>query len=131
MRRLLAVLLVVEAGLTASWLAGFLAVIGTYGWDVAVLVALRVAIAILQVTAGLMLTGGRLPAAVFARAAWIGSAVLLTVELGLGLAPSNVFPSYRWPLVVAYWIYAAAAVTLLGWAERRQATGDRPERDAG
>ena len=56
-------------------------------------------------------------------AAWslIASAALLTIELGARLSPSSLFPSYRWPVIGAYWAYAIAA----WWWIRRRAASPR------
>jgi hypothetical protein len=41
------------------------------------------------------------------------SAVLLTIETGWRLTPTDLDPTWRWPLVAAYWVYALGAVYAL------------------
>jgi hypothetical protein len=41
------------------------------------------------------------------------SAALLALEIGFHLSPSNLDPTYRWPLVWAYAVYALVAIFVL------------------
>jgi hypothetical protein len=54
-----------------------------------------------------------------ARVTLVGSAVLTTLELGWRLAPSNLDPAWRWPVVVGSWIYAAVWLMLLNSSTAR------------
>ena len=45
-----------------------------------------------------------------ARVVLVASAVLTTFEIGLRWAPTSLFPSYRWPAVGLYWLYALVGV---------------------
>ena len=108
MRLLMAVLLLGEAGLTAVWLSGQLSVLGIYGSVELLMTGLRAVVAALLCAAGFMWIRGRTSAPAFTCVALLSSAVLLTLTLGLGLAPTSVFPAFRWPVVMGYWTYALA-----------------------
>ena len=82
------------------------------------LIAMRLVVAVQQFGAGWMVIGGRPPGPPFARVALAQSAVLVTFELGFGLAPTNLFPAYRWWAVGVYWIYALIGI-LVFRPERR------------
>jgi len=113
-RLALAVLLMLE-GLstgvrTVSTLQSLMVV---YPWTVVALALLRATVAIGQFAAGWMLVDDTPFGAWLGRAVLLSSAALLTVELGLRAAPTSVFPSYRWPAVGAYWLYALAGTWFL------------------
>jgi hypothetical protein len=78
----------------------------------------RVIVAIQQFSAGWMVTGRRPAGAVFARWALAQSAVLVTLEIGFGFAPTSLFPAYRWWAVGAYCLYALAGIVTFR-SERR------------
>lgn len=113
MTAILGAVLVGESLLTALWIAGHLTTLVVYDWIALVFIAARAIVAVFQFTAGAMLFRRRAMGPDFARGALAASAVLLIPELGFGLAPSSVFPDFRWPLVGAYWAYAAAAWSYL------------------
>jgi hypothetical protein len=108
MRAILAILLLGEAGLTALWLAGQVPLLGVHGSLVLFLAGLRAGVAAVQFAAGFLWLRRLPPAALFTRWSMLASAVLLTVELGAGLSPTSVFPTFRWPIVAVYGTYALA-----------------------
>jgi hypothetical protein len=59
-----------------------------------------------------MVIGRRPPGRSLARWVLVLSALLYTVGLGFGLAPSSIFPAYRWWAVGAYWIYALSGLVV-------------------
>ena len=123
MRMIVAVLLIGEAASTAMWIARILPVLAIYGGVVMVFVGLRAAVAALQCAAGLMALQRRPPAVFFAQWSLLLSAALLTLELGVGVTPTSVFPSYRWPIVGGYWVYVLLVVWALsktGWSLPRR-----------
>jgi xanthine/uracil permease len=83
------------------------------------IVLVRVGVALAQFTSGWMLINERPAGPVFGQLTYAASALLVTVEIGLGLAPTSLFPAYRWPAVALYWLYAAAAIAALRWLGRR------------
>ena len=113
MRFLLGLALVAESALTALWITGLLPTLAIYDGLTLVLMALRVGVALLEFAAGAMLLRRQEAGPLFARTALLVSAPLLTAELGFRLTPSNLFPDYRWPVVVAYWVYVGVAMVLL------------------
>ena len=79
--------------------------LSAYGWMTLVMIGLRVGVTALQMAAVSSLTQHSASASRLASAALLMSALLLTVELGADSA-TNVFPSHRWPIIGAYWVYA-------------------------
>jgi hypothetical protein len=112
--RLAAFLLVIDALLTGVWLANLLPVLAAYDLLVFALLIARGFTAAALFTGGWLLLGDRPAAAAIARGALLVSAMLLTIEIGFRLAPSNLDPTFRWPLVVLYWLYALAVRWYLG-----------------
>lgn len=120
MRHAVAVLLVVEAATSAMWIARMVPRLDIYGPLVGAFVVLRALAATLQGTAGVMIFAGRPAAVLFGQRGLLLSAVLLTFELGAGVTPTSVFPTWRWPLVAAYWGYALVAVWVLEASGRKR-----------
>ena len=79
------------------------------------IIGLRLSVTAIQAAAAYALITRNPGAARLAGMAFVLGAVTLTLELGLHLAPSNLFPSHRWPVVGAYWVYAL----LCTWAAAR------------
>jgi hypothetical protein len=117
MRRLLpsvaGILLLVEGLSSGLRAATRLPTIVVYPWPTIAFAALRLFVAFQQFTAGWMVIGGRPPGPRLGRWAFAQSAVLVTLEIGLRFAPTNIFPSYRWWFVGAYWVYALAGILVL------------------
>jgi hypothetical protein len=115
MRVVVGLMLMADAAVTEVWFAGHVPVIDTYdAVAVVIMIAAAIAGAVLFMTARLLLQR-RPGAAVLGTASILASAVLTTLQLGCRLAPANVVPSLRGPLVVAYWIYAFLVI----WCLRR------------
>jgi hypothetical protein len=108
--RILGLLLIAEGVWTLVWLTQLLS---SLGWrdksSVAVILA-RGVVGAVQLTTGWGLASRRPPALALARWVLAASAVLLTIEVGWRLTPTDLDPTYRWPFVVAYWIYALVAI---------------------
>lgn len=79
-----------------------------------VMLGLRALVGVVQFAGGWMLLRGQPPGVFFSRIALLSSAALLTLELGFDLAPGSLFHSWRWPVVIAYWVYAVVMLALLG-----------------
>lgn len=120
MARVVAGLLLAEAVMNGMWVARLIPRLHLYGLLVGAFVVLRAAVAALQGTAGMMIVAGRPAAILFGQRALLLSAGLLTFELGARIAPTNLFPSWRWPAVGLYWTYALAAIWVLERAARRE-----------
>lgn len=113
MLRVLGLLLIAEGVSTLFWLVMLLP---SLGWrdrsSVAVIVA-RGVIGALQLVSGWGLASRNVSAPALARWALGLSAALLALEMGFHLSPSNLDPTYRWPLVWAYAVYALVAIVIL------------------
>src|SRR5690606_542505 len=119
MRIVLAVLLALEALNSLAWLARIASFVAAYDATVLSVAALRAVVTAVQLMTASLLVRQAPPALTFARAVFVLSALLLVVELGLGLAPSSVPSWWRWQVVSAYAVYAAAAVAVISWMMRR------------
>lgn len=109
----LALLLLLEGFWTALWIAGLLPTIGAQSRTVVTVITLRAMVGVAEIMAARFLLARRAGARPLAQMTLIGSATLLTVEIGARLSPTNMDPTYRWPLVAAYWIYAVAVSAYL------------------
>jgi hypothetical protein len=112
MRAVVASCLVVEVVVTGSWLASALPMLPVYGWATLLMIAARVIATASQSAAIYGLVEHNTTGPDLSATAFLTSAVVLTLELGTRLAPSNVFPSHRWPIVGMYWLYALAGTLL-------------------
>jgi hypothetical protein len=112
-RVLIAVLLVAEGLSTGVSGVTRIQSIAIYPAVTVALIVVRMFVGVLQFAAGWMLLGRSEPGRLFARVALVASACLLTLELGFDLAPTNVFHTYHWPIVAAYWAYVVIAAALL------------------
>jgi hypothetical protein len=117
--RLVAYLLIAEGLLGALWLANLVPVIAAHGPVTIALIVARGLVAAAQLMSGWLLIRRRPPGAPIARGALLASAALVILEIGLRLAPSNLDPTFRWPVVAAYGAYAMA----LRWSLRPEGPG--------
>ncbi len=113
MRSILAILLILEALFTGLWVAGLLPTFAVYDWLAIATVVLRGLVGACQFASGWLLLRRLPPADRLAETAFVASAALMTVEVGFGVAPSSLFPEFRWPVVGAYWLYALLAAGYL------------------
>lgn len=118
MRRVLAALLVIEALWTVTRLASLVSTIEAYDWTAILLIAARGLTGAMLMSGGWLLFERRQSAAPIAGAALLLSAVLFILDAGLGLAPSGIYPFWRWQFVGAYWLYAIAANVYLRFRMR-------------
>ncbi|MEO8070285.1 MAG: hypothetical protein ABI652_02710 [Acidobacteriota bacterium] len=115
MRWLLGVLLAIDGLLTELWVAGHVSTIAAYSPAPLLLMAASAIVGAAQFAGARMVIARRPAGPVLAQYALAGSALLMVLELGLGLAPSNLFPSLKWPVVCVYLVYATLAI----WGLRR------------
>lgn len=113
MVRFIAACLFVEGTLTVAWLTSLLSTIGIYDATTQLVIGARGVVGTLQLTSAWLLMAGRLPARVFATWAFALSAILIVLELGARLSPSNLDPAFRWPVVAIYGVYALTMIWLL------------------
>jgi hypothetical protein len=102
-----------EALLGIQALTAFLPVAVSYDATVWVMTFLRALVTLGQGMTVMMLSRRAAPASPFGRTVVLASAVLLTLEVGARLAPSNLAPGTREPVLAAYWVYAVLVVLIL------------------
>lgn len=103
-----------EALLGADTLARFVMVAPSYDTLVWLMMALRGVVTLGQGMVAMLLGRTAPPSAVFGRAVVVASAVVLTLEVGARLAPSNLPPGTRAPVIAAYSAYAGFMFWALG-----------------
>jgi hypothetical protein len=126
--RLASFFLLLESLSTAARTAGRLAVLSIYPWPTLAFIGARMCIAVLQFSSGWMIFTRSSIGWPLGRRTFLISACLVTLELGFGLVPTNLFPTYRWPAVGLYWVYALIGVWMLRDAP---GTGDERTRNQG
>lgn len=113
MLRFIAACLFVEGALTVAWLTSLLSTIGVYDARTLAIIGARGVVGTLQLTSAWLLLGQRMPARVFASWAFVLSAILIVLEIGARLSPSNLDPTFRWTVVALYGVYATVMSLLL------------------
>jgi hypothetical protein len=108
-RAILPTLLLLEAALAGLWIWNLLPGITGRGALTLALVTARGFVCVAQTVSSLGLRVGRPFAVKLTTATLLAAGVLLTCETGLRLAPTNLDPSFRWHVVVGYWVYVAVA----------------------
>ena len=118
--RLIAFLLILEAMLGGLNAASLLSSIGGYDGIARALILGRGLLGALQFVGGWQLANRRPQGYVISRWALVAGAALTPLDVGLNLAPSPVYPWWRWQATTAYAIYAAGGCLLLLRAEARR-----------
>lgn len=111
--RVIAFSLIAESLLTAARLTSLLPTLAAYDGAALVLILLRAVLVPLQFAGGWFLAKRQPQGAPLAKAALATGAVLTIFDIGLGLAPSPVYPWWRWQATVLYAIYAGVALLRL------------------
>lgn len=114
MLRVLALLLTAEGVWTLVWLTQLLSSLGWRDKSSVALILARGVVGAVQLSTGWGLASRRPSALALARWVLLVSAVLFTVETGWQVTPTDLDPTFRWPLVGMYWVYALGAVWVLG-----------------
>ena len=122
LRTILAILLVLEVVNAMLWSSRIVSAAATYDAVVLLMVLIRVAVSALQAISAWMLVERAPPALTFATYGFLLSAVLIVFELGFRLSPSNVTPGLRTPVIVAYILYAGAAVGVIRYLQRTESS---------
>ena len=104
--------MIIESIFNALYVAGLLRALAIYDAVAILLILARGLTGALQFTGGWTLMTRRPGAAFLARLALIVAAVLTTLDVGFNLAPTSVYPWWRWQVVIGYWIYAVAGILL-------------------
>ena len=108
--RILGLLLTAEGVWTLVWLTQLLSSLGWRDKASVAVILTRGVVGAMQLTTGWGLASRRPSALALARWVLVASAVLLTIEIGSRLTPTDIDPTYRWPLVAVYWAYALVAI---------------------
>jgi hypothetical protein len=111
--RVLALLLIAEGVWTLVWLTQLLSSLGWRDKSSVALILVRGVVGALELAIGSGVSSRRASAMSLARWVLPFSAVLLTIELGANMTPTSLDPTYRWPVVIAYWLYVTAVVWFL------------------
>jgi hypothetical protein len=111
--RVIAFLLIAEAMFGALRLAQVLPRLGFYDALAQLLIVVRGLVCAMEFAGGWMLAERRQNSARFAGLALLASAALTPLDVGLNLAPNDVFPTYRWSVTIGYGVLATAAAWLL------------------
>lgn len=119
LRHVFALLLILEGLSSALRFATRLSVLAFYPPVTIAFVVVRLIIAVQQFSAGWMVISGRTLGPVLAPWVLLESAVLVTLEIGLAFAPTNLFPAYRWWAVGFYWVYALIGIVIFRAGARR------------
>jgi hypothetical protein len=112
-RRAVAFLLIAESLLTAARMTSMLSVLAVYDGVALLLIVLRALLVPLQFAGGWFVASRRPQGPPLARAALVLGAVLTVFDVGLGLAPSPIYPCWRWQATLAYAIYAVLGVLVM------------------
>lgn len=111
--------MVLDAADTVAWLSGILPEIGHLGFVATVLVVFRTLTASAEGMAAWLVIR-RAPAMhVFVVGSLVAAAVLTTLIVGFGLAPTDIPPGTNRIVVAFYWAVAAAALAWRGRATAR------------
>jgi hypothetical protein len=105
--------LIIEAFLAGLYVAGLISALPGHDALVVAVILARGVVGALQFTAGWVLVNRRPPGVALARWAFLSSAVLTTLAVGFNLAPTSVYPWWRWQVTAIYWGYAMGALWIL------------------
>ncbi len=115
-RRVIGVALMVDGAWTALWFTSLLSGMAGRGADVIVVMVGRLAVGMLAVIAGWLVSQRRPPGERLAAVAAIVTAVVAGAGLWLRLLPNNLDPAWRLPVAV---LYLMAAAVIVVWARHR------------
>ena len=111
--RLIAFLLIAESLVGALNFTQLISQIGIYTPLTIALILLRAVVNAFLFVGGWTLANQRPQGPALARYALLASGVLTVFDVGLNLAPSMVYPWWRWQVTGGYLIYAAACIWAL------------------
>ena len=115
--RLIAFLLIAEAMFGALRVAGLLPQLSTYDFVAITLIVLRGLLGAWQFVSGWLLANRRPQGLAMAPWALVASATLTVFEVGLNLAPTDIYYWLRWQVTGGYALYAISAAVYL-WRQR-------------
>ena len=106
-RRLIGVWLMADGAWTGLWFAGLADSMGGRDMTSVIAIAARLMVATMSVSAGWLISQSRPAGAPLGTLALLLIAVFSLIDAGTGVLPSNLDPSFRWPLA---WLQAAGAM---------------------
>jgi len=116
--RLLAFALIAESLFGGLRVAELISQLGGYDGVAVTLIVLRGLLGALQFMGGWLLASRRPQGLSIAGWAFAGAALITPFDVGMGLAPTSVYPWLRWQVTIAYDVYAVAALIYLRWQTR-------------
>ena len=119
MVRLLASLLIAESMFGCLRLADLLPRLATYDLIAVILIFARGGLNAAQFAGGWSLAKRQPQGLAIARFALVGGVVLTPLDIGLNLAPNDIYPWLRWHVTAGYCAYAVLAAWYLGSLSRR------------
>ena len=111
--RVIAFLLIAESLVGALNFTQLISQIGIYSPLTIALILLRAVLNAFLFVGGWTLANRRPQGPALARYALLASAVLTLFDVGLNLAPTMVYPWWRWQVTAGYGVYAAACTGIL------------------
>jgi hypothetical protein len=112
-RAILPTLLLLEAALSALWIWGLVPGFPARDMATIAIVSTRGVVSVFQMVSSWCLRTGRPFAATLTQRTLVAAGLLMTLEIGFRLAPTNLDPTFTWHVVIAYWAYVALAVLTL------------------
>lgn len=113
LRLLASALLLVDSLSAAVGVAGTLTDLPVHGLPALAMIALRGASGALEATGAWLLLQYNPAAGPIARGGVLLAAAYATLGIGARLAPTNLDPAFRLPVIAGYWAYALVMFTLL------------------
>ena len=124
MSRLLSALFVLESLLAALYLSQLISALPGHSASVIAMILARGLVGALQFTAAWLLNARRPTAIVVARWAVASAMVWMLLAVGFNLAPTDVYPWFRWQATAAYVLYLSVLLGLLSRLEKRPRSTD-------
>jgi hypothetical protein len=109
----LSLLFLLESLLAALYLSQLLSALPAYDAPVVAVILARGVVGALQFTAGWLLRTRRPTGVVVARWAIVCATVWVLLAVGFNLAPTSVYPWWRWQVTAAYGLYAGVVLLML------------------
>jgi len=123
--RLLAFALIAEAMFGALRTAGLISQLGVYDPVAVALIILRGLLGALQFVGGWLLASRRPQGFGLSRWAFAAAAIVTLFDVGMGLAPTSIYPWLRRQVTIGYAVYAIAAIVFLRFEEKPRAAEPR------
>lgn len=112
-RRIIGVWLMVDGALTGLWFTGLADSMGGRDALSVFMIVVRVLVAALSVSAGWLISQRRPAGAPLGIVALLLITLLTIVSAGTGVLPTNLDPSFRWPVAILQAVGAFAAILFL------------------